>query len=56
MRAAKQLVKRVAHFHDRDVLGDETARLLARLRVSPEGQEGLSAFRERRKASWVPQQ
>jgi methylglutaconyl-CoA hydratase len=55
VRAAKQLVKRVAHFHDRDVLGDETARLLARLRVSPEGKEGLSAFLERRKAGWVPQ-
>lgn len=55
LRAAKQLVRRVAHFHDRDVLGDETARLLARLRVSPEGKEGLSAFLERRKAGWVPQ-
>lgn len=55
LRAAKQLVRRVAHFHDRDVLGDETARLLARLRVSPEGKEGLSAFLERRKSSWVPQ-
>lgn len=54
LRAAKQLVKRVAHFHDRDVLGDETARLLARLRVSPEGKEGLSAFLERRKSAWVP--
>ncbi|MBL8266503.1 MAG: enoyl-CoA hydratase/isomerase family protein [Steroidobacter sp.] len=55
VRAAKQLVRRVAHFHDRDVLGDETARLLARLRVSPEGKEGLSAFLERRKAGWIPQ-
>ena len=55
LRAAKQLVRRVAHFHDRDVLGEETARLLARLRVSPEGKEGLSAFLERRKSSWTPQ-
>lgn len=55
LRAAKQLVRRVSHFHDREVLGDETARLLARLRVSPEGKEGLSAFLERRKSSWVPQ-
>jgi methylglutaconyl-CoA hydratase len=54
LRAAKQLVRRVAHFHDREVLGDETARLLARLRVSPEGKEGLSAFLERRKSSWTP--
>lgn len=55
LRAAKQLVRRVAHFHDRDVLGEETARLLARLRVNPEGKEGLSAFLERRKSNWVPQ-
>lgn len=55
LRSAKQLVRRVAHFHDRDVLGEETARLLARLRVSPEGKEGLSAFLERRKSAWVPQ-
>lgn len=54
LRAAKQLVRRVAHFHNREVLGDETARLLARLRVSPEGKEGLSAFLERRKAGWTP--
>lgn len=54
LRAAKQLVRRVAHFHNREVLGDETARLLARLRVSPEGREGLSAFLERRKAAWTP--
>ena len=54
LRAAKQLVRRVAHFHDREVLGDETARLLARLRVSPEGKEGLTAFLERRKSAWTP--
>lgn len=54
LRAAKQLVRRVAYCHDRELLGDETARLLARLRVSPEGKEGLSAFLERRKAAWTP--
>jgi methylglutaconyl-CoA hydratase len=56
LRAAKQLVRRVARCQDRDVLGEETARLLARLRVSPEGKEGLSAFLERRKAAWIPQE
>jgi methylglutaconyl-CoA hydratase len=30
-----------------------TAETIARLRVSPEGQEGLSAFLEKRKASWT---
>lgn len=54
LRAAKQLVRRVAAPGDRDVLGEETARLLARLRVSPEGREGLSAFLERRKPDWHP--
>jgi methylglutaconyl-CoA hydratase len=54
LRAAKKLVRRVAHFSDRDALGEETARLLARLRVSPEGREGLSAFLERRKPGWQP--
>ena len=52
LRAAKKLVRRVTQFQDREVLGEETARLLARLRVSPEGKEGLSAFLERRKANW----
>lgn len=54
LRAAKKLVRRVTHFNDRDALADETARLLARLRVSREGKEGLSAFLERRKANWLP--
>jgi methylglutaconyl-CoA hydratase len=53
VRAAKQLVRRVTQFADRDVLTDENARLLARLRVSPEGKEGLSAFLEKREASWM---
>jgi methylglutaconyl-CoA hydratase len=55
LRAAKKLVRRVMAAPDRDALGEETARLLARLRVSPEGKEGLSAFLERRKPSWSPE-
>ena len=54
LRAAKKLVRRVSREDDRDVLGAETARLLAQLRVSPEGREGLTAFLERRKANWLP--
>src|SRR5688572_23382128 len=53
VRAAKQLVRRVTSCNDRDALSVETARLLARLRVSPEGKEGLSAFLERRKPGWL---
>lgn len=33
--------------------GEETAQLAARLRASEEGQDGLRAFLERRKPSWV---
>lgn len=52
VRAAKQLVRDVSPAIDRDELTDSTARLLARLRVSPEGKEGLTAFLERRKPDW----
>lgn len=52
LRAAKKLVRRASPPVDRDVLTEENARLLARLRVSPEGKEGLSAFLERRKPTW----
>jgi hypothetical protein len=31
-----------------------TTELIATLRVSPEGQEGLAAFFERRPPRWVP--
>ena len=53
LRAAKKLVKRAQQITDRSALADETARTLARLRVSPEGKEGLSAFLERRTPSWL---
>lgn len=52
--AAKVLVRDVAATHDRDRLDRDNAALIARLRVSAEGQEGLSAFLEKRAASWVP--
>jgi methylglutaconyl-CoA hydratase len=32
---------------------EESARLIARLRVSPEGQEGMRAFLEKRKPAWI---
>ncbi|GAA5081659.1 enoyl-CoA hydratase/isomerase family protein [Lysobacter panacisoli] len=49
---AKALVRRVAHEHDRDRLDADNAALIARLRVSEEGQEGLGAFLEKRKPRW----
>jgi len=53
LRAAKKLVRMVGATNDREVLQEETSRLLAKLRVSAEGKEGLSAFLERRSANWV---
>jgi methylglutaconyl-CoA hydratase len=51
-RAAKQLIRHVHREHEPDALNHETASLLAQLRTSPEGQEGLSAFLEKRRPSW----
>lgn len=55
LAAAKKLVAmtEAAGSGDRDALKRETAALIARLRVSGEGQEGLSAFLEKRKPDWV---
>ena len=51
----KQLVFKIAgHDADSQKITDEyTARLIASLRVSGEGQEGLAAFLEKRKPDWV---
>jgi methylglutaconyl-CoA hydratase len=49
--AAKALIERVAWQSAGD-MSELTARLIARQRVSPDGQEGLSAFLEKRSPSW----
>jgi methylglutaconyl-CoA hydratase len=51
----KQLIFKIAgHSTDSQRLMDEeAASLIAQLRVSPEGQEGLSAFLEKRKPGWI---
>jgi methylglutaconyl-CoA hydratase len=49
---AKALVRRVVQTPDRDRLDADNAALIARLRVSQEGQEGLGAFLDKRKPSW----
>lgn len=51
LAAAKRLVARVSAPLDEALIA-ETAELIATLRVSPEGQEGLSAFLEKRKPNW----
>ena len=51
--AAKTLVREVAAHTDGARHDTDNAALIARLRVSPEGQEGLSAFLDKRKPQWV---
>ena len=52
MGDAKRLVNDVAGQKIDHGLMEETARRIARARVSPEGQEGVGAFLEKRKPSW----
>lgn len=50
---AKRLVRDVVAHSDGARHDADNAALIARLRVSPEGQEGLTAFLEKRKPSWA---
>jgi methylglutaconyl-CoA hydratase len=50
---AKKLVRRVAAETNRSQLDSDNAALIAQLRVSPEGQEGLTAFLDKRKPAWT---
>lgn len=50
---AKSLVRRVASSTDRAETDIENAALIARLRISGEGQEGLSAFLDKRAPGWT---
>lgn len=52
---AKRLVQRIQHpdSKQRRALDEANADLIASLRVSDEGQEGLNAFFERRSATWL---
>ncbi len=51
--SAKALVRNVAAASGPVAIDTANAELIARLRVSPEGQEGINAFLEKRKPSWV---
>jgi methylglutaconyl-CoA hydratase len=52
VRAAKDLINAVAGKHIDDELIEDTCQRIASIRVSPEGQEGLGAFLEKRKPTW----
>jgi len=50
----KELIRLVtSHSGDPDALDRQTSELIAALRVSREGQEGLNAFLEKRQPSWI---
>jgi methylglutaconyl-CoA hydratase len=49
---AKALIREIAGAHPEDVIG-VTTNAIASQRVSDEGQEGLRAFLEKRKPSWI---
>jgi methylglutaconyl-CoA hydratase len=51
---SKALVRAVAGRPVTSELIQDTAERIARVRSSPEGMEGVSAFLEKRRASWVP--
>ncbi len=52
VRAAKRMARTVPHLSHTDARR-VTAETIAGLRVSPEGQEGIRAFLEKRTAAWV---
>lgn len=53
--AAKALIRAVADRPVDDAIVEDTSRRIADLRATPEAKEGLSAFLDKRPASWVPQ-
>ncbi len=55
MTAAKDLVFAVSHKPIDDAVIDDTAHRIADIRVGEEGQEGLSAFLNKRRANWIPE-
>ena len=51
--AIKQLIPVSTHATIDDAIVDETARRIAGVRATPEAQEGLAAFLEKRKPAWI---
>ena len=51
---AKDLLRAVANRPVTSELIQDTAERIAKIRSSPEGREGISAFLEKRRAAWIP--
>ncbi|MFH1049744.1 MAG: enoyl-CoA hydratase/isomerase family protein [bacterium] len=52
VKSVKEMIFKVGHIIKIDEVHNYTAELIANLRLSPEGQEGMNAFLEKRKPSW----
>jgi methylglutaconyl-CoA hydratase len=52
-RATKALLASVAKASDADTTREHTCQVIARLRVSDEGQEGLASFFDKRRPAWT---
>lgn len=53
MAKTKQLIQRVSRGAIDTTMRDDTVNVIASIRVSDEGQEGLASFLEKRQAAWV---
>lgn len=51
--SCKELIRKVGSLHELSLREDYTVKKIASLRVSSEGQEGIKAFLEKRRPSWV---
>jgi len=51
--AAKQLIRAVDGHPINDDLVEDTAQRIAHLRATPEAQDGLSAFLDKRQPTWL---
>ena len=52
-RESKNLIRKVSYRDVNDGVMEETAGMIARIRASEEGKEGITSFLEKRKPSWV---
>ena len=52
LKAVKHLLRNIEEMTDPEEVDHYTSRLIAGIRVSPEGQEGMKAFFEKRKPGW----
>ncbi|HAO00353.1 MAG TPA: enoyl-CoA hydratase, partial [Halomonas sp.] len=52
-RATKALLATVAQAPDADATREHTCQVIAKLRVSQEGQEGLASFFDKRRPAWT---